>query len=80
MQIADKVNASVISVGCYRTPDMIEEWLNKGEIKAISLCRPLICEPELPNIWKSGDRRKSKCISCNKCFDTESEFGCKVFK
>lgn len=59
---------------------MIEEWLNKGEIKVISLCRPLICEPELPNIWKSGDRRKSKCISCNKCFNTESGFGCKVFK
>ena len=80
IQIAEKVNASVISVGCHRTPDMIEEWLNKGKIQAISLCRPLICEPELPNIWGSGDRRKSKCISCNKCYDFKSGFGCKVFK
>jgi len=80
MQIAEKVNASVISVGCYRTPDMIEEWLNRGKIQAISLCRPLICEPELPSIWESGNGRKSKCISCNKCFDYKSGFGCKVFK
>jgi 2,4-dienoyl-CoA reductase-like NADH-dependent reductase (Old Yellow Enzyme family) len=80
MQIAEKVNASVISVGCYRTPDMIEEWLNRGKIQAISLCRPLICEPELPSIWESGNRKRSKCISCNKCFDFKSGFGCKVFK
>lgn len=80
MQIAEKVKASVISVGCYRTPDMIEEWLNKGKIQAISLCRPLICEPELPGIWESGNRRKAKCVSCNKCFDFKSKFGCKVFK
>jgi 2,4-dienoyl-CoA reductase-like NADH-dependent reductase (Old Yellow Enzyme family) len=80
MQIAEKVNAAVISVGCYRTREMIEEWLNKGKIQAISLSRPLICEPELPSIWESGDRRKSKCVSCNKCFDFKSGFGCKVFK
>lgn len=80
MQVAEKVNASVISVGCYRTPDIIEESLNKSKIQAISLGRPLICEPELPNIWSSGNRRKSKCISCNKCYDFKSGFGCKVFK
>ncbi|MDR3668515.1 MAG: hypothetical protein P4L35_16855, partial [Ignavibacteriaceae bacterium] len=80
IQIAEKVNASVISVGCHRTPDMIEEWLNKGKIEAISLCRPLICEPELPSIWEAGNRKKSKCISCNKCFDVGTGFGCKVFK
>lgn len=79
LQIAEKVNASVISVGCYRTPDMIEEFLNIGKIQAISLCRPLICEPELPRIWESGDRRKSKCLSCNKCFGFSGGFGCKVF-
>jgi 2,4-dienoyl-CoA reductase-like NADH-dependent reductase (Old Yellow Enzyme family) len=80
MEIAEKVNAAVISVGCYRTPEMIEEWLNRGKIQAISLSRPLICEPELPSIWESGDKRKAKCVSCNKCFDFKSGFGCKVFK
>lgn len=80
LQIASKVNASVISVGCYRTPETIEEWLNNSEVQAISLSRPLICEPEIPGIWESGDRRKSKCLSCNKCFDFTSGFRCKVFK
>lgn len=79
LAVADAVNASVISVGGYRTPDAIEQWLNKGAVSAISLCRPLICEPNLPNIWESGDKREAKCISCNKCFDYTSGFGCKVF-
>lgn len=80
MQIAENVKASVISVGSHRTLEKMEEWLNKGEIQAISLCRPLICEPELPSIWESGDRKKAKCLSCNKCFDYSSGFGCKVFQ
>lgn len=79
LSIADSVNATVISVGGYRTPDMIEQWLNKGKVEAVSLCRPLICEPHLPNVWKNGDRRNAQCISCNKCFDYSSGFGCKVF-
>jgi len=80
LTVANRVNASVISVGGYRAPDMIEQWLNKGKVEAISLCRPLICEPDLPNVWKSGDRQDSRCISCNKCFGYSDGFGCKVFK
>lgn len=79
LTIADSVNTSVISVGGYRTPDMIENWLNKGKLQAFSLCRPLICEPDLPNAWKNNDMRKAKCVSCNKCFDYSTSFGCKVF-
>jgi len=79
LSMADDVNATVISVGGYRTPDMIEQWLNKGKVEAISLCRPLICEPDLPNAWKNGDRRKARCISCNKCFNYSGGFGCKIF-
>lgn len=76
--VADNVNATVISVGGYRAPDMIEQFLNRGKVEAVSLCRPLICEPDLPNIWKGGDKRNAKCISCNKCFDYARGFGCKV--
>ena len=80
LAIADKVKASVISVAGYRNPDVIAQWLNQGKIEAVSLCRPLICEPYLPMKWKNGDRQKSRCISCDKCFDYKSGFGCKVFK
>ena len=79
LKIAEKMNIAVISVGGYRTPEMIESWLNKGNIEAVSLCRPLISEPDLPNRWKAGDRTRPRCISCNKCFKPEGGFGCKVF-
>jgi 2,4-dienoyl-CoA reductase-like NADH-dependent reductase (Old Yellow Enzyme family) len=68
LQIADEINTTVICVGGYRTYDGIEEFLNKGRLAAISLCRPLVREPDLPNRWQSGDRSKALCISCSQCF------------
>ena len=69
LQVAEMSSASVISVCGYRTPDVIEKWLNEGKIAAISLCRPLISEPDLVGRWERGDRRKARCISCSKCFN-----------
>lgn len=79
MSVAENVDATVISVGGYRSPEIIESLLNKSNIQAVSVCRPLICEPDLPNVWRSGDRRKAQCISCNKCFNPANGFGCQVF-
>jgi 2,4-dienoyl-CoA reductase-like NADH-dependent reductase (Old Yellow Enzyme family) len=76
--IADELRVPVISVGGYRTPDETEKRLNDGNIQAIGLCRPLIREPDLVNRWRSGDRSKAKCISCNKCFSPVGGFGCKA--
>ncbi len=36
--------------------------------KVVSMSRPLIREPGLIGRWKSGDRRKAECQSCNRCF------------
>lgn len=69
LQVAEKASASVISVCGYRTPDVIERWLNQGKIQAISLCRPLISEPDLVGRWERGDNRKGRCISCSQCFN-----------
>lgn len=77
-QIAKNNKADIISVGGYRTPELLEEKLNQSSIKAISLCRPLICEPGLVNRWQSGNLKKAKCVSCNKCFEP-GELSCKVF-
>ena len=49
-KIAKSVHADVISVGGYRDPETIEKWLNRG-IAAISICRPLMKDPDLPNRW-----------------------------
>jgi 2,4-dienoyl-CoA reductase-like NADH-dependent reductase (Old Yellow Enzyme family) len=76
--IADELRAPVISVGGWRTPDEIEKRLNDANIEAISLCRPLIREPDLVDRWRSGDRSKAQCVSCNKCFSPGKGYGCKA--
>ncbi|MDR1086270.1 MAG: NADH:flavin oxidoreductase [Deltaproteobacteria bacterium] len=69
----------VISVGAYRTPSVIERSLFYAGISAVSLCRPLICEPNLPNRWRN-DPAKAKCVSCNKCFTSKEIISCMVNK
>ncbi|MFX0027574.1 MAG: NADH:flavin oxidoreductase [Candidatus Hermodarchaeota archaeon] len=61
-------NTALILVGGIRNPLTAEKILQKGDADFISLCRPLIYEPDLPNRWKSGDLTPAKCISCNSCF------------
>lgn len=71
------VQIPVISVGGYRSTETIERVLNEGNIAAISMSRPLICEPDLPTKWTMGETTKAKCVSCNRCFGGTYE--CKVF-
>ena len=61
-----------------RTPAIIDRWLNAGKIEGISLSRPLILDPALPNKWKNGSQEKARCISCNKCF-ASAPLGCGAF-
>ncbi|MHA2009203.1 MAG: oxidoreductase [Candidatus Hodarchaeales archaeon] len=63
-------DCSLILVGGIRNPLAAEKILEDGFADFISLCRPLIYEPDLPNRWKSGDTSPPKCISCNSCFAT----------
>ncbi|MFX0139126.1 MAG: NADH:flavin oxidoreductase [Candidatus Hodarchaeota archaeon] len=60
-------DCALILVGGVRNPIIAEKILQDGDADFISLCRPLIYEPELPNRWKEGDLTPSKCISCNSC-------------
>jgi len=60
--------ASIIAVGGIRSPERIEEILAEGAADACSLCRPLIREPDLPERWRRGDRKRAACISCRGCF------------
>ena len=77
LHVADHTQIPVISVGGYRSAETIERVLNEGNIAAISMSRPLICEPDLPTKWKMGETTKAKCVSCNRCFG--GTYGCKVF-
>jgi 2,4-dienoyl-CoA reductase-like NADH-dependent reductase (Old Yellow Enzyme family) len=58
----------LILVGGNRDIELLERIVRTGNADFVSLCRPLIREPELPNRWLE-DRGGStaECISCNSC-------------
>lgn len=62
-------NCKMILVGGIKNPQVAEDILLNGWTDFISLCRPLIYEPHLPNRWKTGDLSPAKCKSCNLCFE-----------
>jgi 2,4-dienoyl-CoA reductase-like NADH-dependent reductase (Old Yellow Enzyme family) len=58
----------VILVGGNRDVERLEAIVQGGKVDFVSLCRPLICEPDLPNRWRAGrDHSGTACISCNSC-------------
>ena len=58
----------IMMVGGLRTFALMEEVIRQGEADLISLCRPLIKEPDIINEWRAGEYRRPTCISCNKCY------------
>jgi len=63
-------NCKLILVGGIKNPISAETFLKDKITDFISMCRPLIYEPDLPNRWRSGDLTPAKCISCNSCYMT----------
>jgi 2,4-dienoyl-CoA reductase-like NADH-dependent reductase (Old Yellow Enzyme family) len=72
-QLKEKINIPVILVGGIRTFEMADELVKSGVADYISLCRPLIREPDLIKKWKSGNMKKSDCISDSACFQPGME-------
>lgn len=58
----------ILLVGGLRSRDVMEDVLTSGDADFISLCRPLICEPDLPNRFRDGLQDRSGCISGNRCW------------
>ena len=75
--VAKAVSIPVISVGGYRSPQVLERVLNESDIAAISMARPLLSEPGLVARWQKGDIAPARCISCNRCFG--QPLTCKAF-
>ncbi|MDD3139292.1 MAG: NADH:flavin oxidoreductase, partial [Lachnospiraceae bacterium] len=69
-RIADYVSVPILAVGGFRTFSEIEGCLQKSKVKGISLCRPFICEPDLPKKWFADSTYQPRCKSCNQCFMT----------
>ena len=64
------VRIPVMTVGGIRSPRVIERILSQGLADYVAMSRPFISEPDLIKRWKSGDLRKSACVSCNGCYET----------
>lgn len=63
-----KMSVPLILVGGIRSYEVAKELVEKELADYISLCRPLIREPDLIKRWQEGDIKRATCISCNKCF------------
>jgi len=61
-------NSKVILMGGVRNPIKAEHLLQEKQIDFIAMSRPLICEPDLPNKWKSDELYVPLCTSCNSCY------------
>jgi 2,4-dienoyl-CoA reductase-like NADH-dependent reductase (Old Yellow Enzyme family) len=64
----------ILLVGGMRSREVMERVLEEGSADVISLCRPLIREPDLPNRLRDG-QREATCVSCNQCWPREGELG-----
>jgi 2,4-dienoyl-CoA reductase-like NADH-dependent reductase (Old Yellow Enzyme family) len=62
------LHVPLIVAGGHRNVESLEEIINRGNIDFLSLSRPLISEPDLPNRWLEGrGSEKADCVSCNSC-------------
>ena len=68
-EIKNRVNVPVMVVGGLKTFDLMEEMVQNKEADFVSLCRAFIRQPGLVNAWKTGNRNRATCISCNKCLE-----------
>lgn len=69
-QVRSKVDCAVIGMGGFRSPAVINEILESGDVDFVSMARPFIREPRLLERWRAGDKSRSLCESCNGCFKT----------
>jgi len=64
----EKIAVPLILVGGIRSYEVAKELVEEELADYISLCRPLIREPDLIKRWQSGNTERATCISCNQCF------------
>ena len=78
LAVKEKVKVPVISVGGWRSLERIADAL-RG-VDAIAMSRPLIRQPGLPALWRSGQEAPATCISCGRCLRLGLEGGIRCAK
>lgn len=67
-KLADTIETPIIVVGGLRSKDTMESILDTTNIQLLSISRPLLREPNLPNKFLNNESEVSKCVSCNACY------------
>ncbi|MHB1463125.1 MAG: oxidoreductase [Armatimonadota bacterium] len=67
LRIRTETGIPVLAVGGIRSLESMISMVGEMGIDAVSLCRPLICEPDLPNRILDGRFTRSQCTNCNLC-------------
>lgn len=65
-QIKQNTSLPVIPVGGIRSVKSMSGCI-ENDLSAVSLCRPLIREPDLPSKIRRGEQSASRCMNCNIC-------------
>ncbi|MGL4652034.1 antibiotic biosynthesis monooxygenase [Cetobacterium sp.] len=65
----NKANIAILILG-NKNFELMQDILNTTEIEYFSLSRTLFSEPDLINKWMTNEKQRSKCVSCNHCWDT----------
>jgi 2,4-dienoyl-CoA reductase-like NADH-dependent reductase (Old Yellow Enzyme family) len=62
-----EISLPVIAVGGMRSRRFMEQAIEEGKADFVSMARPLIREPDLPNKFKAGTSEGAVCDNCNDC-------------
>lgn len=78
--LKEETDTTIILVGGLRSFSKIEEVLTSKVADFVSISRPLIRQPNLPNLWLSGEGPdKAECVSCNACLPvSNASIACRV--
>jgi 2,4-dienoyl-CoA reductase (NADPH2) len=66
--IKTAVSVPVICTGGFQTASVIRGAIERGDVDAVSIARPLVANNDLVNQFAAGrDRAEKPCTYCNKC-------------
>jgi 2,4-dienoyl-CoA reductase-like NADH-dependent reductase (Old Yellow Enzyme family) len=77
--IKEAVGIPVLATGGFQTASVIRRAIEEGDCDAVTIARPLIANPDLPQQFAAGaDRPERPCTYCNRCLVNviENPLGC----
>ena len=63
----EKISLPIITVGGMRSKALMEGAIESNQTDFVSMARPLILEPDLPNKFRTGESEAALCDNCNQC-------------